>query len=91
MTEKEMKDSIRDSLEWLLTKETVKGEEVWGYLRSGYGGRGEDFIPISYLTEDEIEMLSADCYDDLEREYGEVDDYDLFEELFNEVLYDEMM
>ena len=41
MTEQEMRDSIRDSLEWLLTKETVKGEEVWGYLRSDYSGRRE--------------------------------------------------
>jgi hypothetical protein len=86
MDEQAIKDCIRDTLEWKLYKDTIKGEEVWCYPR----GNG-DYIPINYISEDEIDMLRTDCWDDAESELGELDDIDLFDDLFDEVFYDEMM
>lgn len=86
MDEQTIKDCIRDTLEWRLSKETIKGEEVWCYVREY-----SDYIPINYMTEDEIDMLRTDCWDDAEDELGELDNWDLFSDLFDEVFYDEMM
>lgn len=87
MDEVAVKNIIRDTLEYRLTKETIKGEEVWCYARE-YG----DYVPINYITEDEIDMLRNDCWDDALYEFDEDDlDIDIFDELFDEVFYDEMM
>lgn len=85
MNEQAIKDCIRDTLEWRLSKEIIKGEEVWCYWRN------YDYVPINYMTEDEIDMLRTDCWDDAEDELGELDDWDLFSDLFDEVFYDELM
>ena len=88
MNEQECMDSILDTLSYRL--EQVDGGNLgtqWCYSRDGYGGRGYDYIPIQYITEDEIEMLLEEALDDYEStyDYDPDNDYDTFEELFNQV------
>lgn len=84
MDEQAVKQIIRDTLEWELTKDTIRDEEVWCYSRNN-----GDYVPVRYISEDEMDILRDRCWDDAELELGEVDDIDLFDDWFDDVFYDE--
>jgi len=86
MDEQECFDSILDTLTYIFERVDVRGVEQWCYPRGDYSGRDfYDYIPIQYLTDDEIESIKLSASDDYDMLYDSDDyDWDTFEMLFDE-------
>ena len=89
MNEQELYDYILDNLDYRLEK--VEGDQgiKWCLPIGDYSGR--DFyrnIPIEYITDEQIENLCFEVFNDAEVDFGEDEiDYDFFEEVFENVFY----
>ena len=88
MNNQELYDWILDNLTYRLEKVDGKHGEQWCYPEGDSSGR--DFykeIPIQYLSNDSIESIAEEVFDDFEYEYDDAD-WEDFHEIFEEVFYD---
>jgi hypothetical protein len=88
MDTQELYDWILDNLTYRLEKVDGKHGEQWCYPEGDSSGR--DFykeIPIQYLSDDSIESIAEEVFDDFEYEYDDAD-WEDFHEIFEEVFYD---
>ena len=87
MSSQELYDYILDNLTYRFEKVDGKHGEQWCYPESDSSGR--DFykdIPIQYLSDDSIESIAEEVFDDFEYEYDDAD-WDEFYAVFEEVFY----
>ena len=89
MNSQEVYDYILDNLTYRFEKVDGKHGEQWCYPEGDSSGR--DFynnIPIQYLSDDRIESIAEEVFDDFEDDFEAYDaDWDEFYEVFEEVFY----
>lgn len=88
MDRQELYDYILDNLQYRLEQIQTRNGLEWCLYISDYSGRDfGDSIPLQYVTEDRIEALRDEVWDDAEYECDCELDLDEFDDVFEEVFY----